>query len=190
MNPPCHRSNYRSEFLFWACLACLSGIVLSAPIQEPPESISLKQRVESLSKDLDADKEQQRDAAEKALLEIGPDALEFLPQTDDLASEEWTMRIERIRARFSEDSTFDFHEPAMVSIQGTLSVFEALEAIQKQTRNPIGLDPFRGQDAFQEKFDFDIQGVTFWEAIDEVLEKINWQIIPRGHSLFRIARSW
>lgn len=179
MKPPYHRSKLRSESLFWACLACLTGIVLAAPIQEPPESISLKQRVESLSKELDADKEQQRDAAEKALLEIGPDALEFLPQTDDLASEEWTMRIERIRARFVEDSTFDFHEPAMVNIQGNLSVFEALEAIQKQTRNPIGLEPFRGQDAFQEKFDFDIQGVTFWEAIDEVLGKINWQITPR-----------
>jgi hypothetical protein len=139
----------------------------------------LKQRVESLSKELDADKEQQRDAAEKALLEIGPDALEFLPQTDDLSSEEWTMRIERIRARFIEDSTLDFHEPSMVNIQGSLSVFEALEAIQKQTRNPIGLEPFRSQEAFQEKFDFAIKGVTFWEAIDEVLEKIDWQIIPR-----------
>jgi hypothetical protein len=145
----------------------------------PPGNISLRERIESLCKALDADKEDQRDSAEKALLEIGPDALEFLPLLDDLASEEWTMRIERIRARFIQDSAFDFHEPAMVNLQGNLSVFEALETIQKQTRNPVGLDAFRRQDAFQEKFDFNIQGVTFWEAIDEVLGKIGWQIAPK-----------
>lgn len=149
---------------------------------EPSQKTDVQKRVAELAKLLDADKETDRDAAEKELLEIGTDAIEFLPVLDVQASAELRMRIERIRDRFVRESTLDFHEPAMVNIKGAMSVLDALSAIEKQTRNPMRLESYKRAPALEEVVDLDIQGVTYWEAIDEVLEEIDWQVVPKDNS--------
>ncbi|MFN9627338.1 MAG: hypothetical protein ACK6AT_13885 [Planctomycetota bacterium] len=149
--------------------------------QEPQEQASLREKIVELTKQLDADKEADRDAAEKEIQQIGPEALEFLPPLDEQASAELRMRIERLREKFLEETTVDFHEPSMVNLVGEMSVVEALDRIEKQTRNKIGLDAYRKHPALGEVSDFDIQGVTYWEALDEVMQQIDWQIIPRDN---------
>jgi len=67
----------------------------------------------------------------------------------------------------------------MVNLQGQMSISEALLEIEKQTRNRIGSDAIQRQDAFREIVDLDIQGVTYWEAIDELLDKIDWQVAAK-----------
>ncbi|MFM7927535.1 MAG: hypothetical protein ACKO9Q_07445, partial [Pirellula sp.] len=71
--------------------------------QEPQEQASLREKILELAKQLDADKEANRDAAEKEIQEIGPEALEFLPPLDEQASAELRMRIERLREKFLEE---------------------------------------------------------------------------------------
>jgi hypothetical protein len=147
--------------------------------QDTQEQDSLRAKIRQLAKQLDADKEADRDAAEKEIQEIGSEALEFLPPLDEQASAELRMRIERIHEKFFEETTLDFHEPSMVNLVGEMSVLDALEKIGKQTRNRISLEAYRKQAALGEVADFDIQGVTYWEALDEVMQKIDWQIIPK-----------
>lgn len=147
--------------------------------QDPDETSKLQSRVQELAKQLDADKEVERDAAEKQLQEIGLQALDFLPILDDQSSPELRMRIERIREKFIQESTLDFHEPSLVNLVGEMSVSEALASIEKQTRNKIDLDNYVRQAAFSEIVHLDIQGVTYWEAIDELLEKVDWQVALR-----------
>jgi hypothetical protein len=147
--------------------------------QDTQEQDSLRAKIRQLAKQLDADKEADRDAAEKEIQEIGSEALEFLPPLDEEASAELRMRLQRIHEKFFEETTLDFHEPSMVNLVGEMSVLDALEKIGKQTRNRISLEAYRKQAALGEVADFDIQGVTYWEALDEVMQKIDWQIIPK-----------
>lgn len=147
--------------------------------QDPASVPSIQGRVEQLAKALDADKEAERDIAEAELYQIGPDALEFLPPIDEQASAELRMRIERIKEKFQREFTLDFHEPSMVNLQGQISVADALNSIETQTRNPIGSVAYKRQEAFREIVNLDIQGVTYWEAIDELLDKIDWQVVPK-----------
>lgn len=169
--------------LFVFCFLFLCSVSFAAnACQEPPDPSTIKERIRELTQRLDADKESDRDAAEKELSELGPEALEFLPSLDDQASPELRMRIERIREKFIQETTIDFHEPAMVNIRGEMSPIEALVEIERQTRNKIGLDAYKRQEAFKQVVDLNIQGVTYWEAIDEILEKIDWQMIPRDNA--------
>jgi len=161
----------------WILVSLLS--LLARGNQDPDETNNIQARVGELAKQLDADKEVDRDSAEKELREIGPQALEYLPPLDDLASPELRMRIERIREKFIQESTLDFHEPAIVNLVGDISVIEALESIEKQTRNKIDLENYRRQASFSEIVKLDIQGVTYWEAIDELLEKVDWLIASK-----------
>ena len=173
------------KFFKLRLVAYLSLWVLSpraSACQEPDEQASIRARVGELAQLLDADKESDRDAAEKELKEIGPEALEFLPPVDDQASAEMRMRVERIREKFLQESTIDFHEPSMVNLKGQMSLVDALQTIEKQTRNRIGLENYKRQAAFAETIDLDIEGVTYWEAMDEILEKIDWQITPRDNA--------
>jgi len=163
-------------------ILCASALVFMAQMgfaQEPDSIPSMATRVAQLAKELDADKEANRDAAEKELCDIGPDILEFLPLIDDQSSAELRMRIERIREKFLQETTLDFHEPAMVNLQGEMSVSQALLEIEKQTRNRIGSDALQRQEAFREMVDLNIQGVTYWEAIDELMGKIDWQVAAK-----------
>ena len=58
--------------------------------------------VTKLSNDLDEVKQSVRDAAEAKLLEIGPAVVEFLPAVSSDASDEWKMRIDRLRSALEE----------------------------------------------------------------------------------------
>jgi hypothetical protein len=171
---------FAKSFLIFSVVVCVCSH--AEAWQEPQEQASLREKIVQLAKQLDDDKEAQRDAAEKQIQEIGPEALEFLPPLDEQASAELRMRIERLREKFLEESTVDFHEPSMVNLVGEMSVVEALERIEKQTRNRIGLDAYRKQPALGEVADLDIQGLTYWEALDEVMQQIDWQIIPRDNA--------
>ena len=149
--------------------------------QDPP----LSQQVEELVKQLDADREQERDEAERKLLALGTDAMEFLPGISEDASPEYRMRLERIQKKFFDESMASFHEPTIVNLVGSMTPLDALASIEKQTRNKISLGQYKNQQAFLEIQDYRIEGLTYWEAIDEILESIQWLISPSDNDQIR-----
>ncbi len=134
--------------------------------------------VEALSKQLDATKESERDAAEKALWELGPEALDFLPPISEALSAEQQMRIERLREKLNAERTMDLQEPRRVSVIGRMSAYKALEAISTQSRNRIPMSTFRGVEEFSTENEYAIEDMVYWEAIDKILAGAGWRIEP------------
>lgn len=134
--------------------------------------------VETLSKQLDATKESERDAAEKALWELGPEALDFLPPISEALSAEQQMRIERLREKLNVERTMDLQEPRRVSVIGRMSAYKALEAISTQSRNRIPINRFRGVEEFSTENEYAIEDMIYWEAVDKILAGAGWRLEP------------
>lgn len=134
--------------------------------------------VETLSKQLDATKESERDAAEKALWELGPEALDFLPPISEALSAEQQMRIERLREKLNAERTMDVQEPRRVTVIGRMSAYKALESISTQSRNRIPMSRFRGVQEFSAENEYAIEDMNYWEAVDEILAGVGWRIEP------------
>ena len=136
----------------------------------------LGKRVEQLSLLLDADKESERDQAEEAIYMFGPQALDYLPAVNEEMSAEQQMRIERLREKFKNDAEVFLQEPKLVKVVGRLSPLDALDSLAKQTGNKLSLKPYMQVQEFQTPLELELQGVTYWEAIDELLDLIGWRV--------------
>lgn len=150
--------------------------------QELPVA-SLQQKVEKLAAALDADKEVERDQAEAELLAIGADALVFLPPIDEDASDEWKMRMERVRATILDQDKQQMASPTRVTLSAAMSGREALSMIGRSTNNPLTLDKLPQLD---EIIELELDNVTYWEAIDEALDKLDLVVAPNDGELLQL----
>jgi len=145
-------------------------------------------QVEQLAVQLDADKESERDQAEEAIYQFGPQALDYLPAINEEMSAEQQMRIERLREKFKNEAAVFLQEPKLVKVVGRLSPLEALEALAKQTGNKLSLKPYLQVQEFQTPLELELQGVTYWEAIDELLELIGWRVSAHDGDQVRFVK--
>ena len=148
----------------------------------------LGKRVEQLSLLLDADKESERDQAEEAIYMFGPQALDYLPAVNEEMSAEQQMRIERLREKFKNDAEVFLQEPKLVKVVGRLSPLDALDSLAKQTGNKLSLKPYMQVQEFQTPLELELQGVTYWEAIDELLDLIGWRVSAHDGDQVRFVK--
>jgi len=141
----------------------------TALLKEESPRDTLKRQVEALSIQLDADRADDRDAAELALLELGDQAIEFLPPISEDASSEWIIRAERLRKLIIDRSMIDVNQPSLVTLQGTMTGREALSQIGIATGNPIGL---MRMEALEKTVVLNFEKTPYWQAIDDVLNQL------------------
>lgn len=152
-----------------------SWLLLAAIVLAPGDDAApLAERVPALVKDLAADAKDQRDAAEKALLEIGPEALALLPGADPALPAERNERLARIRSQLERAQAEQFVAPTTVTLRtpSGMVLSRVLEQIQDQTGNSL-LD-LRGEDGGEvtdPRIKVDFQDTPFWQALDEVLDQ-------------------
>ena len=146
--------------------------------QAPSSKRSVKTQVDTedlpalvtkLSNDLDEVKQSVRDAAEAKLLEIGPAVVEFLPAVSSDASDEWKMRIDRLRSALEEMETEEYTLPSLLTLNGAMSGRDALTKITELTGNKIELAEVANLDR---EVITDFEATPFWEAFDEVLDQL------------------
>ena len=130
----------------------------------------LSKSVQEISARLDDVKKTVRDSAEQELLTLGPDAMEFLPAMNDQKSDEWKMRIDRLRSEFSKLEFERITKPSLVTLKGTMSGREALTELSKQTGNAIPLGELENLD---DEVDTEFENTPFWEAFDEILDQMD-----------------
>ncbi|APW60028.1 hypothetical protein [Paludisphaera borealis] len=135
---------------------------------------ALRDRVLQLVERLDGDKPEARDAAEAALVKLGPKILSLLPETAGATNKERKDRLDRIRATLAAAKPDDNDaKPSRVTLQAKgIRLSDALQQLQKQTGNPISdLREQQGAEATNPSFDLDLKDVTFYEALDEVARR-------------------
>ncbi len=109
-----------TPFLIIGCL--LAG--------EPASDAALKTKVLMLVHKLDADTKDERTAAEKELMELGPAVLDLLPSPDPQDTGNLAVTIRRIRRQLQETQAAKSIEASTVTLQGRL------KGLQSARRDP------------------------------------------------------
>ncbi|MBI2481564.1 MAG: hypothetical protein HYV60_23855, partial [Planctomycetia bacterium] len=152
-------------------------MLLLAQVEGTTDStaIDLKAEVNQLVRQLDDNERSQREAAEKALVALGAEALHLLPPITPRTPAEVKERLGRVRKTLETTVAKSIAQPSVVTLHGEMSLSDALHAMQEQTGNQVtGFERRSGQ----VKVSFD--KTPYWQALDEVLDQANLSINEFG----------
>lgn len=161
-------------------LICVAG---SAPLERdassaepsPAKSSAPEEAAAKLVEKLSSDDFKTREAAHKALLEMGESAREALRSAAD--SEDVEQRL-RARSILDELARRDLWEPSRVTLHVRESpVLDVFREIERQTGNPVNWD--RSPRSIDRRISIDFDKRTYWEAMDEVTRA--GQVAPRPY---------
>jgi hypothetical protein len=122
--------------------------------------------VDALVEQLDDDSLSRRREASQQLTELGPQVLRFLPPNRSTDSPERSEALIRIRRELEIAVATQLKNPSRVTVQGALTLWEALEVIEGQTGNGFGRLEIETP-----KVELSLDQVTYWEAITELLRQ-------------------
>lgn len=159
-----------------------ANAIQEEPAQDTSQQEELRKTIATLAAQLDADQADVRDAAEAKLLELGPVAIEYLPPLSDAASDECRMRMERVLETLGSQSNVDISQPTRISFDGVVPAKDALNHIAKLSGNTLVAPPMEGGDPLNLRFD----DTPYWEAVDEILDKLGLAIDPEDHPTLRL----
>lgn len=133
---------------------------------------ALRDRVAQLVEKLEASKLEARDAAEKALIGLGPRALPFLPDASKGAADR-NKRLDRVREALRHVQDATNLGASKVTIRGEgIRLSEAIKQLQSQSGNVItDLREQFGADVTNPALDLNIVDEPFLEALDQVAAK-------------------
>ncbi|CAE7380352.1 unnamed protein product, partial [Symbiodinium sp. CCMP2456] len=140
-------------------------LALVAPLYAQDVEPSMSDQVKAWARRLDSDTLEDRERAERQIIELGHKALEYLPEVKPSTAAETKARLQRIRTVLEKKRA----DSAAKASRITLSVkdkplADVLGAIQEQTENK--LVDYRsnfGQRADGTKVSVDWEDVPFWE---------------------------
>lgn len=139
---------------------------------KPASDKDLKEKVNQLFKQLDDPSAEKRDAAEKGLVELGPDIATLLPKVTARTSAEVKDRLLRITKSLDKAAADAIIQPRMLTISEDMSIKDLLEQIEKQTENKIrDMRMDAGGDAVDVMFKTRLSGVPFWQGLDQFLDE-------------------
>jgi hypothetical protein len=122
---------------------------------------------------LDARSLADREAAEKALIGLGPVVLEFLPQDEKRYSAEVIERTSRIRQVLERRLAEQTISASTVTLHAAdMPLSQVFAEIEKQTGNKIDARRLFGvPERSDPKLDVDFSEMPFWKALDDVLDR-------------------
>ena len=156
----------------------LASCLISAPAADAAVS---KAEVENLVVLLDSNEAKVRNAAEEQLVKRGPAILDLLPAPETQPSEASKDAIIRIRGKLQKAQAEVSVGASTVTLHGRLKLSNVLAEIQKQTGNAIAPLPQPADTpAADPEIKVDFSKTPFWNALDEVLDKVQLSIYPYG----------
>jgi hypothetical protein len=155
-------------------LLVFSGLVLG---QAVPASDELATKVKALIRQLDSDELAKREAAEKEIVALGPAAMPLLPATTSRTPAEVRNRLMRIRNALVKSEVEAATRPSVVSLVGEMPFSAAIAEITRQTGNKLVDYRERfNQEVADPKVKVELDKVSFWQALDTVLDSANLTI--------------
>jgi hypothetical protein len=161
-------------------IALLLTLTFSGVVAEPaavPRDQTLQLEVRRLVRQLDDPALANREAAERALVELGPDVLEVLPPLARSTSAEVRVRLDRIRQTLQLAAAEATARGSRIDLRGEMKLSEALAALEQQSGNEL-ID-FRqrfGQHVSDPAIETDFEATPFWQALDSVLDQVDLTI--------------
>jgi len=144
-------------------------------------SRDLADRVRQLVRQLDAQELSRRDAAEESLLQLGPQALEFLPREAPPGKAEVAQRLGRIRQKLQRAEAAFGVQASRVTLRGAMSLEKILASFQQQSGNKISTARLAGSGGvLGRELAVDFQQTPFWPALDRLLAQAGLTVYPFG----------
>lgn len=150
----------------------------SAPVdkkqeeKKPAAQDDLKEKVTQLFKQLDDPSAEKRDAAEKALVELGPDITPLLPRVTTRTSAEVKDRLLRISKSLDKAAAEAIIKPRLLTLNDDISIKNLLEEIEKQTGNKVrDMRMDDSGEAADVTIKSKLAGVPFWQGLDQILDE-------------------
>ncbi|HEY2157904.1 MAG TPA: hypothetical protein VGH33_19905 [Isosphaeraceae bacterium] len=155
--------------LWWLALIAMS---VATPARAQV-SDALRDRVNQLVAKLDAEKIEARDAAQKALVELGPRIKPLLDDAEKSGSAERKARLARVREALGKAEENTNLGASKITIkQKGVRLSEAIKLLQAQSGNTINdLREQEGVDVTNPALDLEIVDKPFFEALDLVAEQ-------------------
>lgn len=153
------------------CLAIAATLQISIPGTAGQDA--LKDRVDQLLERLNSKETAQAEAAQQALIKLGPRVLPLLPADGGTAKEESVAkRLQAIRSAL-ESAGNRSPSASKVTLQGeAMRLTDVMKALQQQTGNTlIDLREQSGQVATNPSMSLDLKDRPFFQALDEVATK-------------------
>lgn len=163
-----------------ATLVLVGGVLLGQVHATAGDDLKLE--VRRLVRQLDAPRVAEREAAERELVELGPDVLDLLPGASERVSAEVALRVGRIRQSLQRTMAESAGRASLVTLHGEWPLAEILSQIERQTGNKIVLQGLRQPDAdpgADAKLKVDFEG-PFWEVLDRVVDQAGMSVYPYG----------
>jgi hypothetical protein len=154
-------------------LLLLAALALAQADQKPLDGDELAAKVKQLvgKQGLGHDELAKREAAEKALVELGPDVLPLLPTVTPRTPAEDKIRLQRVRTTLENAALSAATKPSMVTLSGEMLFSEAISKISEQTGNKLFDYRERfNQEQADPKINVALDKVPFWKALDTVLD--------------------
>ncbi|MEZ6138636.1 MAG: hypothetical protein R3C53_27445 [Pirellulaceae bacterium] len=129
-------------------------------------------------RELESDELATRDAAEKQLVEMGPNILPFLPTVTPRTSGEMKVRLQRIRQTLQQSEVQTFFEASTVTLAGAMDLGDALKSIEEQTGNAIELQNEEATAGTGVEVDY--TDAPFWTVISDLMSQANLRINAYG----------
>ncbi len=154
-----------------------AGVVAAT---EAPSTDALRLEVQRLVRQLDALALAQREAAEAALIGLGPEVLPLLPEPTERTPAEVRFRLQRVRQTLYQAAARAALESSRVSLRlAEEPLSKALRAMQEQTGNRIVDARARFcQDLTDPPVSVELDSVPFWSALDQVVDAAGLAIYP------------
>ena len=141
------------------------------PDENVNEPVDLKSDILEWVDELDAASLSKRKAAEKSLIDAGPEALKFLPEKIPGASIEATERLARVRKALSTIKTEEQSSAIVVRLDDVETLSDALEAISRDS----GIEfEYQGDDSVP--IESTSAPLSFWHSVDSVLDQAELDI--------------
>jgi hypothetical protein len=130
---------------------------------------------------LDDNAAAKRDAAEQALIALGPAALKLLPPVTSKTPTEVKVRLERVRRALENAAAESAAEASVVTLQGTVPLSQALLAVEQQTKNKlVDLREKFGQQRTDPQIQVNFDKTPFWKALDQILDQAGLTLYRYG----------
>jgi hypothetical protein len=167
----------------WSRSVCELAVLLLAVVmgggsaclaQEEPPDADMQEQVAGWVAQLDADSLEKREAAERALAEMGPAILSQLPPIDDAMAPEMRIRLERLREQLEARRVSDLVRPSRIRLTGSYTLREVIDQLQEQSGNSFQVP----EELPDRKMEVDWQDELFWKALDQWLDAAGMDIPP------------
>ncbi|QEG21283.1 hypothetical protein [Mariniblastus fucicola] len=152
-------------------VSVLAILFCHATASAQTEEMKVADKVDALVEQLQSASYEERDEAEKEILKIGSDALDYIDDPSDQFEEDLNKRLTRVRKQLEQIAIEETISPSKITISGEMTLKQAFAEVKRQSGNVIALGEGYDPAFLEKKITLDLTDASFWDTFVEIKTK-------------------